>query len=270
MRVFRFGFSVFTNLIMSVIGGFLLYLGGVGLLLTSEVYADIETGGAGLTSQANELLGPAGLGQMDGLAAAMPWLIIFGQLMTGLLLILFGILGLKRRLLTAFPDEDETLPATSGHRLGQVGVSIVSGLLGGFLMISTLVEFVDCLRVKLHNESTQAVVEKNWKSIGAEGETRGAYYAIYRFRNRDGESIRSKVEVPNFGRKFFVEGKRIIVSYQPGNPQINEWEGIRSIFDFILPILLYSLLLLGGIWGLKRNLYDTPKLVFIGQEEAGA
>lgn len=259
MGVFRFAVSVFANLIMTVVGGFLLYLGSVGLVLTLQVYLFLETELPGAEASINDALGAANGGRMDLFAEATPWLIMVGQLLVGLPLLVFGVLGVVRRLQAGLPDEEEGLPETSAGRIGSTLVFLAGGLIGLKLMIFAVIDVTDYLQMEVRNERANAVIEKNWKSRGAEDEDRGGYYATYRFRTHAGETIKSKVRVPNFAGKHFVEGNRIVVSYLPGDPNTNEWVGIRSLSDFIFPLLLYGILVTGGFWGVKRNLFGAAR-----------
>lgn len=261
MSGFRFGVSVFANLIMTVIGGFLLYLGSVGLVLTLQVYLFLETEVPGAEATINDALGTANGGRMDLFADATPWLIMVGQLLIGLPLLIFGVLGVVRRLQAGLPDDDERLPETSAGRIGSSLVFLIGGLIGLKLMVFALIDVADHLQMEANHERAEAVIEKTWKSAGPEGEERGAYYSIYRFRTLLGETVKSKVRVPNLAGKHFVEGNRVLISYLPSDPNTNAWEGSRSLSDFILPLFFYAVLVVGGFWGVKRNLFGAAQVV---------
>lgn len=258
MSVFRFGVSVFANLIMTVIGGFLLYLGGVGLFLTLQVYLFLETEIPGGEGTVNEVLGAANGGPLNLFADATPWLIMVGQLLIGLPMLVFGVLGFVRRLQTGLPDEDAGVPETSAGRIGSTLVFLIGGLIGLKLMFFAMLDVADQLQIEVNHERAEAVIEKTWKSAGTEDEERGAYYSIYRFRTHAGEDVKSKVRVPNLAGKHFVAGNRVLVSYLPSDPDTNVWEGRRALSDFILPLFFYAVLVVGGFWGVKRNLFDAP------------
>lgn len=255
MSVFRYCFSLFANLVLMGLGGFLTYMGGLGLILTLQIYLFLETELPGGRTM-NQTLGELNGGEMDMFGDATPWLIMIGELGVGLPLLIFGLWGLMRRLRNGLPDEDDGVPETSAGRLGQALIYLTGGLAGLALLASTLFDTFDYVHHVANSQRAEAVIEQRWRSGGTADEIKGQSYVTYRFNTHGGETLVSKAMVPNFAGKTFVEGNRIIVTYRPENPQVNEWEELRSLSDFILPLLLYSALLIGGLWGVKRNLLD--------------
>lgn len=254
MSLFRFAVSIFANLIMALAGGFLTYLGSIGLLTTLQVYLLLEQALPGTDATMKEALGEADGRQLDLFADLTPWLIMFGELIVGLPLLIFGILGLFRRLQAGLPEEEEDTPTSTAGRLGQGLIYLAGGAVGLYLLTFAVIDVVDYAHLEVRAEKAEAVVDRNWKSNGQDGEPRG-YYAIYRFQTLAGQTFTSKVKVPNFAGGHFTEGNRIVVNYLPSDPSINEWEGTRSLSDYAVPMAFYLLLVVGGFWGLKRNLF---------------
>lgn len=260
MNLFRFAVGIFANLIMALAGGLLTYLGSIGLLNTLQLYGFLEQGLPSSDATMGEGLGGGSATQLDLFGDLTPWSILFGELIVGLPLLLFGVLGLFRRLQSGFPDEEEDLPETVRARLWQGVIYLVGGTVGLYLLTFAVIDVVDYANLEVSSERAEAVVNKNWKSTGQAGEERGGHYAIYSFQTRAGQVFSSKIEVPNFAGGRFAKGSRIIVNYLPENPSINEWEGTRSLSDYALPMLFYLLLVVGGFWGLKRSLSDSVQL----------
>ncbi|TQV71264.1 DUF3592 domain-containing protein [Denitrobaculum tricleocarpae] len=259
MGIFRFGVSIFANLIMTVVGGFLLYFGSMSLVITALVFFVQDTEILDTEFTAREALATMNAGPMDLFADLTPWLIMFGQLLIGLPLVVFGIRGILKRLQAGVPDEDDGLPKTSLGRIGNTLVFLAGGLIGLKLMIFAMLDVADHLHVAASYVRAQAVVEKTWKSLGVEDEQRGAYYSVYRFRTPSGEVFKSKIRVPHHAGNHFVEGNRVWIKYLPSNPSVTAWEAGQSLSDFILPLLFYAVLVVGGFWGVKINLFGVSK-----------
>jgi hypothetical protein len=258
MSLFRYLFSLFANLVMIVLGGFLTYMGGLGLILTLQIYLFLETELPGGKTM-NQTLGELNGGEMDMFGDATPWLIMFGELLVGLPLLVFGVRGLLRRLKGGLPDEEEGLPETSAGRIGQDAVFLAGGLAGLVLLSSTLFKAYDYVSHVTNSARAEAIIEKRWRSGGTADEINGQYYVTYRFNTHAGEAFVSKAAVPNFGGKAFTEGNKIIVTYRPDDPKDNEWEELRSLSDYLFPFVMYTALVVGGLWGVKRNLLDEPE-----------
>jgi hypothetical protein len=258
MSLFRYLFSLFANLVMIVLGGFLTYMGGLGLILTLQIYLFLESELPGGKTM-NQTLGELNGGEMDMFGDATPWLIMFGELLVGLPLLVFGVRGLLRRLKGGLPDEEEGLPETSAGRIGQAAVFLAGGLAGLVLLSSTLFKAYDYVSHVTNSARAEAIIEKRWRSGGTADEINGQYYVTYRFNTHAGETFVSKAAVPNFGGKAFTEGNKIIVTYRPDDPKDNEWEELRSLSDYLFPFVMYTALVVGGLWGVKRNLLDEPE-----------
>ena len=259
MSLFRFAISIFANLIMALAGGFLTYLGSVGLVMTLQVYLFLEQLRPGSEVSMKDTIGTANGAQLNLLAEATPWLIMFGELLIGLPLLVFGILGIVRRLQSGFPEEDEDTPETTTGRFGQALVYLAGGVIGLYLMTFAMIDAVDYASLELKGEKAEAVIDKKWKSGGEDGERRGDYYATYRFQTHTGQIFVSKIKVPSFAGGHFGKGNGIIVNYLPGDPNINEWEGTYSLSDFALPLIFYAALVIGGFWGVRRNLFSETQ-----------
>lgn len=98
MSGFRFGVSVFINLIMTVSGGFLLYLGSVGFVMTLQLYLSLKVEVPAVEGALNDTMVVANDGWIDLFADATLWLIMVGQVLIGVPLLIFGVLGVVRRL----------------------------------------------------------------------------------------------------------------------------------------------------------------------------
>ena len=253
MSLFRFSVGIFANLIMALAGGFLSYLGSIGLFTTLQVYLVLDQAVPGTGSSVNEALATANGSRLDPFADLTPWLILFGELFIGLPLLVFGILGLFRRLQSGLPDEEEDRPESLMGRFAQGSIYLAGGTVGLYLLTFAVIDVVDYANLEVSSEKAEAVVSENWKSTGQDGEQRGGYYASYSFQTRAGEIFSAKTKVPNFAGGHFAEGNRIVVQYLPSDPAVNEWEGARSFSDYALPLMFYLVLVIGGFWGLKRN-----------------
>ncbi len=259
MGVFRFGVSIFANLIMTVVGGFMLYFGSMSLVITALFFLVQETEILDTEVTTTEALATMNAGPTDLFADLTPWLIMFGQLIIGLPLVVLGIRGILKRLQAGIPEEDEGLPKTSVGRIGNILVFLAGGLIGLKLMIFAMLDVADHLHVDASYIRAEAVVEKTWKSPGAEDEQRGAYYSMYRFRTPSGEVYKSKIRVPRRAGNHFVEGNRVWIKYLPSNPSVTAWEAGESLSDFIPPLFFYAVLVAGGFWGVKRNLFGVSQ-----------
>jgi len=255
MSVLRYLISIVANLAMSVFGGFLTYMGGLGLFLTLQIYLFLEQDMPGSDTTLNETLGAMNGGPIDLFAEATPWLIMFGELLIGLPLLIFGVLGLVRRVKEGLPDEDEDQAETPVGRIAQALVYLAGGTIGGFLLISTLLGVFDYVSYVENSQRAEAIIDRNWRSDGADGEIRGSYYVTYRFQTHAGETVVSKAQVPNMAGNHFAEGNKIIVRYLTTDPNVNEWEELRSLSNAALPLIFYTVLVVGGIWGVRRNLF---------------
>jgi len=251
--LFRYLLSIFANLAMTVLGGFLSYSGGVALFLTLQIYLFLETElSDGRTM--NETLGAMNGGQMDMFGDATPWLIIGGELLFGLPLLFFGLRGLLHRLRDGLPDEDEGVAETPAGRIAQVLVYMAGCGVGLFLLGALLLDIFGYMSMVAQSDRAEAIIEKTWRSDGVGDEIAGRYYARYRFNTREGASVTAETAVPAGAGKEFAEGHRIVVSYLPGDPSVNEWEELRSLSDYVLRLVLYGAMVVGGLWGVQRNL----------------
>ncbi len=260
MRLFRYLLSLVANGIMTVVGAFLTGTGIFALFSTLSVYLYLETSIPGTDATLNDALGMANGGRMDLFAEAEPWLIMFGQLAVGVPLLFFGLRGLVRRIKAGLPDEDEGAAETSAGRIGQGLVYLAGSAVGGYLMFFTLLDTVDFIDHQSNSLYSEAVIERIAKSDGSNGEAPGLRYADFYFQTQEGETVRGRMQVPFNPGKEFVEGGKIVVGFLPSDPSVHEWQGLRSVDDYLINIAIYGALLLGGLWGAYRNVFAAPRM----------
>lgn len=251
---FRYAVSIIASVIMMAIGGFLTFLGTMSLLTTLKVHLFLEQTLPGSETTVNDALDEMNGGGLDLFADAVPWLIMLGELSIGLALLIFGIFRLMRRLQSGLPEEDEGAPTTAGGHLGQLLLYGLGGIFGLYHLAFLSLDLASHLSLEIAGESAEATIEARWKSKGDNDEERGVFYATYSYRTAAGQTFESKMRIPSHEGKHFVVGNRIMVNYLPIYPGFNEWAELRSLSDFILPMFFYAILLIGGFWGVMRNL----------------
>ena len=260
MRVLRYLLSLVANGIMTVVGGFLAGTGLFALFSILSIHLFLETTIPGTDSSFNDALGETHSDRLDLFADAEPWLIVTGQLAVGLPLLFFGLRGLVRRIKAGLPEEHEGVAETSAGRLGQGLIYLAGSAVGAYLLLGTLLGAADFMEHRNNSLFSEAIIERIAKSDGSNGEAKGMRYADYAFFTQEGETIRSRMQVPINPGKEFVEGGKIIVGYLPSDPTINEWEGLRSADDYLINMAIYAALLIGGFWGMIRNFSQTTRL----------
>ena len=245
---------------MTLIGGFLAGTGLFALFATLNIYLILETDRSGTGMSFNDAQEAMGMERLDLFAEADPWLIMLGQLAVGLPLLFFGLRGLVRRIKAGLPEEHEGVAETSAGRLGQGLIYLAGSAVGAYLLLGTLLGAADFMEHRNNSLFSEAIIERIAKSDGSNGEAKGMRYADYAFFTQEGETIRSRMQVPIHPGKEFVEGGKIIVGYLTSDPTINEWEGLRSADDYLVNIAIYAALLIGGFWGMIRNFSQTTRL----------
>lgn len=260
MRVLRYLLSLVANGILTVVGGFLAGTGLFALFSIFSVHLFLETTIPGTDSSFNDVLGETHSGRLDLFADAEPWLIVTGQLVVGLPLLFFGLRGFVRRLKAGLPDVDEGVAETSAGRLFSGLVYLAGSTVGAYLLFFTVLETVEFVEQQSNSIYSEAIIERIAKSDGRNDEKTGWRYADYYFQTAEGETVRSRMPVPAHPGPAFVEGGRIVVGYLPGDPSVNEWQGLRSADDYLVNIAIYAALLIGGFWGMVRNFSRPTRL----------
>ena len=250
MNFIRFAISLLASAIAILVGGFLTYLGAISLATTLGIYMFLnqESPDTGMT--VNESLSRDGSAMIDFTASLTPWLIMFGELGIGLLLLFFGIRGLVRRLAKGPPAADEGDPRTDAGRAIQALFYGAGALFCLSLLLRSVFGMSDVLQVYYLGQDTNAVVENAWTT---KGKFKYINHLSYSFTAEDGNVVTTEFEVP---AKYFREhpyGAEIPVTYMANDPTSNLLPELVFLKEFTVFLAIYALLVVAGIRGFVRN-----------------
>ena len=130
----------------------------------------------------------------------------------------------------------------------------IGALWGGYAMVLSLLDIAEHLPLRLAGQQATAIVEKTWNAKDPADERRYQSFLSYRFKTRDGETVRAQTQVPRTYLWDVKRGTRIDILYAPHDtsqttiPELETW---RRAFLFLG---FYTFLVVFGIIGARRNL----------------
>jgi hypothetical protein len=179
-----------------------------------------------------------------------------GLAVAGILLLVFGLRGLWRRIAAGMPSEDERAETTTG-RIGSAAI-FGAGALLGLLRLSLLVYAVgDQTVLQWTGVETTAVVERKWRGDwappGSDEPPRVAYQLAVAFRAQDGTTVRQEKRVSGVYYRDVEEGSSIPITYASRNPDISRLQfiGLRRV---LIEAVVWIGLISAGLWGVWRNI----------------
>lgn len=175
-------------------------------------------------------------------------------LLAGLVVALLGLRGLFRRIRNGLPRDEIVDAETSRGRLIVGLVFGIGALWGGYATILSLLDMAEHLPLRLAGQQATAVVEKAWKATDPADERRYQAFLSYRFKTRDGETVRAQIQVPQTYLWDVRQGTRIDILYtshdasQTTIPELETWGRAFLFLGF------YTFLVVFGVIGARRNL----------------
>ena len=259
LSVLRFGISLLVHLTVTAIGAILTYMGVSSIFTTVLLYNLLETELPGTGITMNESLGEAS-GAPDGLAfdffASMtPWLITFGTLIGGLVLLFLGGRGVWRRLRAGLPDEDEGDPKTGERRIGQTLIYGAGAAFGLFRIVLGLFDVADYALLYTSGGRAWAVIEREQDTVNTPvKEPFTGMFIEYRFLTADGQEVTSQTPISYELARQVQEGDQIKVFYSLRDPQKNRLPVEFDLMAVLIHFAVMGFLAVFGLRGLWRNL----------------
>ena len=250
MPVLRYLTTIFVNLACVAVGGFLILIG-------LRTYTTLEVFKTNLERQKAMFADVEGFDPTQGMNfSAIDDMVITGILffLGGLIIALLGLRGLLRRIRRGLPSEQIVDAETSRGRLIAGLVFGIGALWGGYAMILSLLDIAEHLPLRLAGQQATAVVEKTWNAKDPADERRYQSFLSYRFKTRDGETVRAEIQVPRTYVWDVKRGTRIDILYAPHDtsqttiPELETWGRAFLFLGF------YTFLVVFGVIGARRNL----------------
>ena len=162
----------------------------------------------------------------------------------------------------------EGFDPTQGMNLSAIDDMVITGILfflaglvfgigalwGGYAMVLSLLDIAEHLPLRLAGQQATAIVEKTWNAKDPADERRYQSFLSYRFKTRDGETVRAQTQVPRTYLWDVKRGTRIDILYAPHDtsqttiPELETWGRAFLFLGF------YTFLVVFGIIGARRNL----------------
>ena len=130
----------------------------------------------------------------------------------------------------------------------------IGALWGGYAMVLSLLDIAEHLPLRLAGQQATAIVEKTWNAKDPADERRYQSFLSYRFKTRDGETVRAQTQVPRTYLWDVKRGTRIDILYAAHDtsqitiPELETWGRAFLFLGF------YTFLVVFGIIGARRNL----------------
>lgn len=252
MRIINFFIylAIYSGLIAG--GGVLLTLGGKASYNTYVMFQLLEANADNIAPGQPPMTGA----EIAVAAGLMPWLIIGGQLVIGLVLLFYGVRGLVRRLAQGLPPPEEAAETPQG-RIGHALAYGAGAVAGGLILVSSVINNMDDLIPKMMGETTTARIIRSGTI-----EDRAGYHSkvAYQFRLADGSILQYEKSVPHSFARNHEQGMEIEIRYMPDNPDQHMIPSEKSYSEFVVRLGICLLLVVAGLAGVNRNLnYVEPE-----------
>lgn len=255
MELPRYILSLVVSLLMTAIGGLMVYFSATALA-NSVLFLSIldqPVGPMGVTPRDVLTSGgetPIGISDVAG-----PMLVTAIVCLAGLALVVFGGFRVFARLRDGLPAEDEGAPKTEAGRIGQMLVFGAGTAFGLWGLVLGALDILSYAALTTTGQQTVAEVSgTRTQNRTRDGMPPGVYFD-YTFQTVLGKTVSGTRIVPSssFSRTY-ADGGEIRLYYalsDPENhefPELRSWSGLLQFMGFRLVLVVF------GVWGLRRAL----------------
>jgi hypothetical protein len=174
----------------------------------------------------------------------------------GIVLLVFGVRGLWRRVRTGMPSEEEGRAETTTGRLASAAVFGAGALLGLLKLTLMVYALGGQIALAWTGIETDALVTRKWSGDwappGSDRPKSVGYQIAFAFDTPTGR-VEQETRISSGLYRSVEQGSTVRVTYAPDNPAdfAIEFASVRAIvFNAVIWVGLLSV----GLWGVRRNL----------------